>query len=273
MAKKRSASEISNDEGPRLKKSKLMGENDEEKKEDSDSNAFLLVIDTEVNDWRTEDENGNKFAGADPQSRITQLAWCVYDQGGNKIHTKSYYIKPDKWKISEKAIRYTKITPEILSTKGIPIVSALEKLTKDIDNITHNNGYIGAHKFSYDSKLILNEIKRNVNANNNKFEKLQSALNSEADGNSIIDTFDIVLLKKLNEHTWFQKKLSTSTDRVKYQLTWHKYKRFGPNLGIFHQFICGGNKSDNAHNAAIDVEMCTEIIFALKKQYNIDLFV
>eukprot|EP01084_Bolivina_argentea_P227907 384994_1 len=244
------------DELNKTKISKSIEANEYETKDNSESKLFLLVIDTEINDWRDYDQFGKPFSVVDPDSRITQIAWSMYHQNGNKIQTKSHFIKPNGWNLSERASDYTKIKLDTLQNEGIPIASALEELQKDLQNLMNNNGYIGAHKYIYDATMIRNEIHRIVDANNSPFQKLIQVLQSDSKTSNIIDTCDITLLERLNKNPKFAKQLLLSNSKnMKKQFScfykkrnnagvWEQIRKtFGSKLKDMHKFICGGIKT------------------------------
>ena len=47
------------------------------------------MVDTEVHGWTV--ENCDKRSGVDPESRITQIAWTMFTENGEKIAAKSHY--------------------------------------------------------------------------------------------------------------------------------------------------------------------------------------
>jgi len=290
MALKRARAEIEEDseidERP-IKRRKLLitnTKNEEQKIDDNastksaneeiqqnDKDCYLLVVDTEVNGWNN--ENCDKKSGTDPESRITQIAWTKYSDNGQKIETKSFYIQPDGWEMTKEAIEYTKITNEILQTKGIPVIEALEELNKDFEILQSNDGFIAAHKYVYDAAIIMNEIRRlPITDVKDPFEELMMKLGSSATKeNNIIDTHALDLLEALNSKDAFVAARIKAGSRINKHLKWWPSKKWGPKLSCLHQVICGGDKHKRAHDAAVDVEMCAELIFAVNKKYNIDL--
>eukprot|EP01083_Nonionella_stella_P065547 171862_1 len=234
--------------------------------------GYVLVIDTEANGWREMrfDENGVRLFGADPESRIAQLAWTVYDANGNKIQTVSKFIQPDGWKVSDQPQRVIK--QDTLENEGVPIVTVLQDLNAEFQNMVENDGFLVAHNYAYDAVMILNEIKRcKLSETEGIFTKLRERLQAKPSVMSrVIDTHDLCILEKLNTNDKFTK--AAHARKLDRKLNWWPERQWGPQLGVLHQVICGGNKHTNAHDAGIDTEMCGEILFALKAKFGVDLF-
>ena len=247
-------------------KKQTLNDDVETAKVDANSRYHLLTFDTEVHDWI-------EGVQIDPISRITQLGWTIFDQTGQIIKTKTAYIKPDGWRVSKKAEKYTKITQELLMQKGEPIREVISEFQSDYHEIEQNKGFISAHEYEYDATMILQEIERDSKLNESaEFSQLKSKLKLQASqSNHIIDIYDLKLLRRLNKFT----KFTTTAEGMgleKKFWKWYPSREYGPRLADLHRIVVGGDKYKNAHDAQVDAEMCGEVIHGLQNKYEVNLF-
>lgn len=235
---------------------------------------YLMAFDTEVNGWR------QWFRGqVDPESRIAELGWSIFDKSGNKIKTQAFYIKPNQWIVNEQQMEKYGITNQLLNDKGIPFIDALNQFNNDFQKIIENHGFIAVHKIGYDTVLMNEEIKR-IEKNKEtmsqqkqkeyNFNDLKNWLNPQSN-KKIINTHRIDILKQLNNNPNFIKNMHTLSENEQRNLAWFPNKKWGAQLGILHKALKGGNKSEGAHHAGVDAELTAEVIFELKK-FGINLF-
>ena len=229
---------------------------------------YLITFDTEVNGWRKFDENGKKLE-VDPDSRIAQIGWCVFDKEGNIIKSESYFISPTDWEVNEKQTSLYEITEKLVEEEGVPINEALLQFMGDIKWLQQHKGRVGGHKTMYDTNMIIAECNRIVTEKDTQeLNQLKSVMEMGNRESSFIDTFKVSLMKQLNDHQKFK---NSDQEILKRKLKWFVGRRYGPRLGDLHAFVCGGDKLKRAHHAQYDSEMCGEVIFSLKDNFGIDL--
>jgi DNA polymerase III subunit epsilon len=95
--------------------------------------------------------------GTHAQARMTQLAFALYDEQGNKLEEYQAFIKPDGWVIPrEKFFLDNGMTTERNQELGIPLYEALRRFQ---DALKLAN-YKVAHNHSFDNRIVSGEIAR-----------------------------------------------------------------------------------------------------------------
>lgn len=101
-----------------------------------------IVYDTETN-------------GFPPHARMTQLAWCLFDEEGNIISAKQHFIKPDGWTIPKTEFFLNNgMTTERNEELGVPLLFALQEFYIDLGVAD----YKIAHNHNFDVQIVTNEI-------------------------------------------------------------------------------------------------------------------
>jgi len=77
------------------------------------------------------------------------ISWIVTDGGAIK-DTKSYIIKPDGWTIPAESSKIHRITTELATEKGVPLLGVLREFQADLDRC----GLYVAHNMEFDKNVI-----------------------------------------------------------------------------------------------------------------------
>ena len=157
--------------------------------------------------------------------RIVQLAWEEYDIAEEQISAKEYIIKPKGFTIPDSAVNVHGITTERATKEGVDLRTVLNEFSEVIDK----SEVLVAHNMSFDKNVIGAEFIR---------ENIQ---------NKLFETKSICTKE-------------TSTNYCKlpgnYGYKW-------PTLSELY-FKLFDKDFEEAHNASVDVNMCTECFFELK---------
>ena len=99
-------------------------------------------------------ENLSDFDGA----RLLSISYIILDNNNNIIEKKTYFIKPDNFKISEESIKIHKITEEYLERHGLNHIDVLNC----INRIFHHYKFskIVAHNIMFDINILKSELFR-----------------------------------------------------------------------------------------------------------------
>lgn len=186
---------------------------------------MYLFFDTET--------NGKAISFSAPASdsdnwpRITQLAWQLYGSDEKLISEKSYLIKPDGWVVpKEKFFIDNNMSTERCEEFGIPLSEAIADFLKDMNQ----SEYLIAHNMNFDEPVIFSEFIR---------------------------------LKITPEK--MPKKFCTMLESVNFcKLPGYYGKYKWPSLTELHTKLFGEG-FDGAHDAMMDVSICSKSFFELKK--------
>ena len=161
--------------------------------------------------------------------RVTQLAYILYSEQGDKIHAYSNLVKPDGWEIpKEKFFIDNGMSTERNEKEGVEIKKLLENFCREIsDNICE---YLIAHNISFDYNCLGAEM---IRANVRACKKLTQicTMKSSTDFCHLINNFSALNYK------W-------------------------PKLEELHEKLFGV-KFDGAHDALADVEATAKCFFEL----------
>ena len=158
--------------------------------------------------------------------RLVQLAFLLYNEGGEIIERGNFIIKPEGFKISGEVSLIHKITNEKALNEGIPLKIVLDIFRK----LILKSNYLVAHNISFDEKIIGAEFLRN------DFE------------NILIDKKKICTMEK-----------STNFCKLEgpYGYKW-------PKLSELH-FKLFNTAFDESHNAEVDINITAKCFWELKK--------
>lgn len=96
------------------------------------------------------------LANFDNWPRLVQLAWLIYDAGGNLLKEASYIIKPQGFIIPNDAARIHRITQDRALAEGKPLAEVLEEFMPDFLRCTD----IVAHNHQFDAAIMGAELLR-----------------------------------------------------------------------------------------------------------------
>lgn len=89
--------------------------------------------------------------------RLVQLAFCLYDEDGNKIMAADYIIRPQGFVIPEGASSVHGITTERAMDEGVLLMDVLQYFQQHIEL----SNTLVAHNMSFDEKIMGAEFLRN----------------------------------------------------------------------------------------------------------------
>lgn len=158
--------------------------------------------------------------------RLVQLAWLLYDQHGALLSSGDYIIRPEGFSISAEATKIHGITMDIARNKGVPLISVLDIFQDELQK----SSILVAHNMSFDEKIVGAEFLRNKRPNH-------------LDGKRKICTMDC------------------TTD---YCALPGPYGYKWPKLQELH-FKLFKTHFQEAHNAAVDIEMTAKCFWELKR--------
>ena len=158
--------------------------------------------------------------------RLVQLAFLLYDNGGNLIKGGDFIIKPDGFIIPDEASKIHGITNEKANEQGVDIKFALEEFSEMI----YHSDFIVAHNMNFDEKIIGAELIRN-------------------------GYIDILTNKK---------KICTMLKTVDYCSIPGKYGFKWPKLQELHLKLFATDFQE-AHNAYVDIKATARCFWELKK--------
>ena len=109
---------------------------------------MMLFFDTETTglprDWNAPITQINNWP------RMVQLAWLQYDNQGNLITERNHIIKPDGFRIPNKATTVHGITTEYAMKNG----SELSSVLADFSEIVDGANMLIAHNMDFDEKIV-----------------------------------------------------------------------------------------------------------------------
>lgn len=167
-------------------------------------------------------------------SRIVSIAWVLLDSNYDTITEDYYIVKPNGFKIPERATEIHGITTEMAMSDGIvfdKVVEHLDELFKKYPDITH----IVAHNLDFDLNIIKSELYRH-------------------DALSLLSEF-----KKLRE-------ICTMKETARYMIN----GKF-PKLSELYALCFEGKDMDNAHNALHDTRNCAACFAFIARGELIDM--
>ena len=92
------------------------------------------------------------------KSRLVSICWAVYDQDTQPVLREHRIVRPDGFTIPDDAARIHGLTTRIALKKGMPLVSVLEELNRDLERLGPQL-YVG-HNIAFDRPILLTEFSR-----------------------------------------------------------------------------------------------------------------
>lgn len=158
--------------------------------------------------------------------RLVQLAYLFYDNSVKKIAEGNFIIKPEGFSIPIASARIHKITNE----KAIKEGESLKSILLHFDSLINQSEYLVAHNMSFDEKIIGAEFLRNG---------MKNALQNKP-------------------------KICTMERTVSFCKLYGPYGYKWPKLSELHYKLFREN-FEEAHNAAIDIQVTAKCFWELKK--------
>lgn len=159
--------------------------------------------------------------------RLVQIAWLLYDERGAGISKKEYIVRPEGFRIPQEAAGIHGITTEKASAVGV----SLRKVLEEFSAVMEQAGYLVAHNMRFDERIVGAEFPRQGVA-----------------------------------HRLFEaKKICTMTETTEYCKLPGNYGYKWPKLSELH-FKLFNETFEEAHNAAVDVEVCAKCFWELAKR-------
>ena len=158
---------------------------------------------------------------------MVQLAWLVFDEHGNEVHSADHIIKPDGFTIPGDLAKIHGITTERAMTEGIPLNQVLDEFSEECNRA----GVLVAHNLSFDEKIVGSELLRAGYKN--------------------------ILMRKKRVCT-----MESSTNFCKIP---GKYGYKWPRLSELHQKLFGTD-FEEAHNASVDIAATARCFWELRKR-------
>ena len=115
---------------------------------DLPSNIKYMVVDVETHDW------GDNCIG-----RVVEIAWMLYDSGGNKLESKQYLLRPyaEYGEISTKARRYHGINTTCAKELGSDSTIVFAEFARILMQVP-NDGFVIAHNMKHEDKLFQDNL-------------------------------------------------------------------------------------------------------------------
>jgi DNA polymerase III subunit epsilon len=162
--------------------------------------------------------------------RLVQLAFLHFDAEGNKLCGHDYIIRPEGFKIPAEAAAIHGITTERAEREGRDLLTVLQEFYDYVENVN----CLVAHNMSFDEKIIGAEFLRKGMPN-------------------------CVLQKK--KICTMEKSTDFCAIRGPYGYKW-------PKLSELHYKLFGSD-FEEAHNAAVDINVTAKCFWELKRLYKI----
>jgi len=188
---------------------------------------MFLIFDTETTGLP---KNFNApLSDSDNWPRMVQIAWQLHDELGNILENKDYIIKPEGYDIPFNAYRIHGISTEIANSEGVDLFEVLKEFSEVLKKVK----VVSGHNVSFDYSIVGAEfIRKNV----------EDSLKNKP----IVDT------------------MLFGTDLCK--LPGGRGGKFkSPKLEELYEKLFG-NKFDEAHNAAADVNATAQAFFEMLRQ-------
>ena len=157
--------------------------------------------------------------------RLVQIAWSHYDSSGNKMSENNYIIKPQGFIIPPHSSMIHRISNEKAIREGVDLQTVLNKFVEEVKNVK----FLVAHNIDFDYKIIASELIRSDISN---------------------DISDISQICTMKESTNFCQIEGS-----------HGFK--WPTLSELYIKLFGKDFED-AHDAFVDVQACSQCFFRLK---------
>ena len=131
-------------------------------------NDLVVGVDIETHDWET--NAGSKGCvgqygfytrcdSNDHAARIVQLGWAISATGA-ETRVKELLVKPDGFRISDKAARFHGITHDVAASQGQPLRGALCEFMAELMAAHVSGGRVIIHHLEFDAGIINRELER-----------------------------------------------------------------------------------------------------------------
>jgi len=187
---------------------------------------MYLVFDTETTGLP---KNFNApLSDSDNWPRMVQIAWQLHDDDGSLIENQDYIIKPEGYDIPFNAARIHGITTKIANEEGRDLQEILEEFSKVLDKVR----VVSGHNVEFDYNIVGAEFYR---------KNIENSLHVKPKADTMILGTDFC------------------------QLGGGRGGRFkSPKLEELYEKLYG-NKFEEAHNAAADVNATAQVFFEMMR--------
>ena len=187
---------------------------------------MYLVFDTETTGLP---KNFNApLSDSDNWPRMVQIAWQLHDDDGSLIENQDYIIKPEGYDIPFNAARIHGITTKIANEEGRDLQEILTEFSKVLDRVR----VVSGHNVEFDYNIVGAEFYR---------KNIENSLHVKPKADTMILGTDFC------------------------QLGGGRGGRFkSPKLEELYEKLYG-NKFDEAHNAAADVNATAQVFFEMMR--------
>ena len=132
----------------------------------------LIGVDIETHDWtprRTIDKKGSigQFGFYNTclpcnidECRIVQIGWAIRDPGDRELVVTERIVRPDGFRVSDKATAFHGITHALAAEEGVPLADALAELMRLLLELSSRGGRLVCHHLEFDAGIIAKELSR-----------------------------------------------------------------------------------------------------------------
>ena len=134
--------------------------------------VLLIGVDIETHDWST--GRSTNVTGSTGQfghynlctpcdieePRIVQIGWAVRASGDRKTAVTERLVRPNGFRVSDKATAFHGITHARAAEGGVPLADALADLMRDVLEVSGQGGRLVCHQLEFDAGIIARELSR-----------------------------------------------------------------------------------------------------------------
>ncbi len=134
--------------------------------------VLLIGVDIETHDWSA--GHSTNLRGSIGQfghynlcmpcdieePRIVQIGWAVRGSGDRNTVVTERLVRPDGFRVSEKATAFHRITHACAAEEGVPLPHALAELMRDALEVSGQGGRLVCHHLEFDAGIIARELSR-----------------------------------------------------------------------------------------------------------------
>ena len=132
----------------------------------------LIGVDIETHDWTPRcaiDQKGSigQFGFYNTclpcnidECRIVQIGWAIRDPGDRELVVTERLVRPDGFRVSDKATAFHGITHALAAKEGVPLADALAELMRLILELSGRGGRLVCHHLEFDAGIIAKELSR-----------------------------------------------------------------------------------------------------------------
>ena len=134
--------------------------------------VLLIGVDIETHDWSARPSTNvrgsigqfghyNLCTPCDiEEPRIVQIGWAVRGSGDRETVVTERLVRPDGFRVSEKATSFHGITHACAAEEGVSLPHALAELMRDALEVSGRGGQLVCHQLELDAGIIARELSR-----------------------------------------------------------------------------------------------------------------